>query len=257
MNKEIKSERKNRSVYIENGRCYKVFDVGYDKSEILSEALVQSLVEKTGLNVPAILEMTTIDGKWAIVTEAVEGDTLEELMEKHPEKEDEYLNRFVDIQIDMLSKRCPALIKHKDKMNRKMYSADFLSATMRYDLNRQIEGKPRHNCLCHGDYNPSNVIINSKNVAYVVDWSHATQGNEEADAARTYMLFIVAGKNKLARKYIDLFCEKSGCQQKDILNWLPILATSQATKKREYEKDALYKIIFMDKKALEELYEQQ
>ena len=257
MNKEIKSDRKNRSVYIEDGKCYKVFNVGFNKADILSEALVQSLVEETGLNVPAILEMNMIDGKWAIVSQYVEGDTLEELMDKYPEKEDEYLECFVDIQIDMLSRRCPALIKHKDKMNRKMYSADFLSATMRYDLNRQIESKPRHNCLCHGDYNPSNVIINSKNEAYVVDWSHATQGNEEADAARTYMLFIVAGKNRLARKYIDLFCKKSGCNQKDILSWLPILATSQATKKREEEKEALFKIIFMDRKALEELYEQQ
>ena len=257
MDKKIKAERKNRTVYIEDGKAYKVFEPGYSKADILSEALIQSIVEETGLNIPAILEMNNIDGKWAIVSEYIEGDTLEELMNKYPEKEDEYLDRFVDIQIEMLSKRCPALNKHKDKMNRKMYGADFLSATMRYDLNRQIEAMPRHNCLCHGDYNPSNVIINSKDEAYVIDWTHATQGNEEADAARTYMLFLIDGKNKLARKYIDLFCEKSGCKQEDILNWLPILATSQATKKREEEKEVLYKIIFMDKKALEELYEQQ
>ena len=257
MDKKIKAERKNRTVYIENGKAYKVFEPGYSKVDILSEALIQSTVEETGLNVPAILEMNNIDGKWAIVSEYVEGDTMEELMDKYPEKEDEYLNRFVDIQIDMLAKRCPALIKHKDKMNRKMYSADFLSATMRYDLNRQIESKPRHNCLCHGDYNPSNVIIDPNNEAYIIDWTHATQGNEEADAARTYMLFIIVGKKKLARKYIDLFCEKSGCKKEDILNWLPILATSQATKKREEEKEILHKIIFMDRKALEELYEQQ
>ena len=257
MDKKIKAERKNRTVYIENGMAYKVFEPGYSKVDILSEALIQSTVEETGLNVPAILEMNNIDGKWAIVSEYVEGDTMEELMDKYPEKEDEYLNRFVDIQIDMLAKRCPALIKHQDKMNRKMYSADFLSATMRYDLNRQIESKPRHNCLCHGDYNPSNVIIDPNNEAYIIDWTHATQGNEEADAARTYMLFIIAGKKKLARKYIDLFCEKSGCKKEDILNWLPILATSQATKKREEEKEILHKIIFMDRKALEELYEQQ
>ena len=257
MNKEIKSTRRDRSVYIEDGKCYKVFDTGYDKGDILNEALIQSRVEETGLHIPAILEMSNIDGKWAIVSEYIEGDTLEELMNKHPEKEDEYLSRFVDIQIDMLKKRCPSLTKHKDKMNRKIASADFLSATMRYDLNRQIEAKPRHNCLCHGDFNPSNVVINSKDEAYVVDWTHATQGNEEADAARTYMLFIIEGKKKLARKYIDLFCEKSSCQVRDILSWLPILATSQATKKREEEKEILHKIIFMDRKALEELYEQQ
>lgn len=257
MNKEIKSDRKNRSVYIEDGKAYKVFGVGYNKADILSEAQIQCLARETGLNVPDIIELTTIDGKWAIVSEYIEGDTLEELMNKYPEKEDEYLNRFVDIQLEVLSKKSPLMSRHVDKMNRKVSNAHFLSATMRYNLHNRIEKMPKKRCLCHGDFNPSNVLINSKDEAYIVDWTHATQGNEEADAARTYLIFKLNGKNKLARKYIDLFCEKSGCNYKDILEWLPILATSQATKNRENELEMLNKIIVMYREDLEALYEEQ
>lgn len=40
-----------------------------------------------------------IDGKWAIITEYIKGYTLLQLMEKYPEKKDQYLEQFVDIQL--------------------------------------------------------------------------------------------------------------------------------------------------------------
>lgn len=50
------------------------------------------------------------------------------------------------------------LNKLKDKMNRKISQAD-IDAAIRYDLHTRIEGMPKHNKLCHGDFNPSNIII--------------------------------------------------------------------------------------------------
>ena len=43
--------------------------------------------------------------------------------------------------------------------------------------------------VCHGDFNPSNVIVAKNGKMSVVDWAHATQGNASADAAMTYLLF--------------------------------------------------------------------
>ena len=59
-----------------------------------------------------------------------------------------------------------------------------------------------HTKLCHGDYNPSNVIINENGEYYVIDWSHATQGNASADAARTFLLLSMGGETELAEKYL-------------------------------------------------------
>jgi len=94
----------------------------------LNEALNQARVEETGLNIPKLLEVTKIDGKWAIVTEFIEGKTLEQLMKENPLKYDEYMNLFVDIQLEVLSKRAPLLNKLKDKMHRKI-SESGLDAT--------------------------------------------------------------------------------------------------------------------------------
>lgn len=110
-------------------------------------------------------------------------------MAEHPEKEDEYLNLFVDIQVKILSQKAPLLNKLKDKMKRKISETD-LDATTRYELETRLNGMPNHTKVCHGDFNPSNVIIDESGTPYVIDWSHATQGNGSADAARTYLCSV-------------------------------------------------------------------
>ena len=254
--KRIITLRDDKEVYVIGDRCYKVFESAKDKADVLNEALNQARVEETGLSIPSLLEVGIVDSCWAIVTRFIEGKTLEEMLNEEPEKEDEYLRRFVDLQIEMQSKRCPLLNKHRDKMNRKVSETD-LSATLRYDLHNRIERMPRHNCLCHGDFNPSNVIIDKENRAYIIDWSHATQGNAEADAARTYMMFQIEGNRKRARRYLDLFAKESGCEIKDILAWLPILAASQSVKGIKKQNEFLRNLIFMNRKQLEDLYNEE
>ena len=244
-----------KETYVEGDRFYKVFDRMKNKADVLNEALNQAWVEETGLSIPSLLEVKVIDGCWALVTRYIKGKTLEQMLEEEPEKEEEYLRWFVDLQLEMQSKRCPALRKHRDKMNGKISQTD-LSATLRYDLHNRIESMPRHNSLCHGDFNPSNVVIDESGKAYIIDWSHATQGNAEADAARTFMMFLVDEKKTRACRYLKIFCEKSGCQIKDVLNWLPILAASQSVKGIRKQTGFLKNLIFMDEKGLEGLYEE-
>ena len=97
--------------------------------------------------------------------------------------------------------------------------------------------------LCHGDFNPSNVIISPAGDYYVIDWSHATQGNASADAARTYLLFCLEGDTEMAEMYMDKFCKKSDTAKQYVQQWLPIVAASQSVKGNEEERDFLLKWI--------------
>lgn len=230
--------RNTKTVYRDGERCIKVFNEGFSKADVLNEALNQARVEETGLNIPKILEVTTIDGKWAIIYEYIAGKTLAQLMEEDEEKYDEYLNMFVDLQIKVQSLTCPGLNKLKDKMNSKISQAD-LDATTRYDLHTRLEGMPKHNKICHGDFNPSNIIVAEDGTMYILDWSHATQGNASADAARTYLLFWLNGEIDNAKKYLDLFCEKSGTALHYVQKWMPIVAASQSVKGNEKEREFL------------------
>ena len=231
--------RNHKTVYRDGDLCMKVFDNFFSQSDVLNEALNQSRVSETGLSVPRIREVTLINGKWSIITDYIKGKTLAQLIEENPEKKDEYMDLFVNIQLDIHKKECPMLIKLKDKMNLKICQTD-LNATVRYDLHTRLEAMPNHSKLCHGDFNPSNILISEDGTPYILDWAHAAQGNASADAARTYLLFWLNGDISGAKKYLELFCQKSDTAMQYVQKWMPIVAASQTVKGNEKEREFLH-----------------
>lgn len=234
--------RKDKTVYRDENLAIKVFNENFSKANILNEALNQARVEETGLNIPKLHEVTKTDGKWAIVYDYVEGKTLEQLMNENPDKLDEYLELFVNLQIEVHSKKAPLLNKLKDKMERKISETN-LDATTRYELHTRLEGMPKHKKVCHGDFNPSNIIITPDGTPYILDWSHVTQGNAAADVARTYLLFWLAGNSETAEKYLNLFCKKTDTAKQYVQKWVPIVAASQLVKGNEEEREFLLRYV--------------
>ena len=232
---EAIAERKTKTVYRDNDKTIKLFIENYSKSNILNEALNQARVEETGLNVPKLLEVTKMDNRWALVSEHIEGRSLQEIMDENPEKLEEYMELFVDLQLKVLAQRAPMLNKLKDKMQRKIAETD-LNATMKYDLNTRLESMPKNNQICHGDFNPSNIIIKPDGIPYVIDWAHVPQGNGAADAARTYLLFNLDGKKEEAEIYLRKFSEKSNTEKRLIQKWIPIVAAAHLSKASEEER---------------------
>ena len=233
--------RNNKTIYRDGDRAIKVFNAEYSKADVLNEALNQARIEETGLNIPKVLEVTMIDGKWAIVSEFIKGKTLAQLMkeaEDDADKKAAYIELLVDLQMNVHSKTCPLLNKLKDKMSRKIAMTD-LDATTRYDLHTRLESMPKHNKVCHGDFNPSNIIMTEDGTPYILDWSHATQGNASADVARTYLLFWLNGDISGAELYLDTFCQKSDTAKQYVQKWMPIVAASQSVKGNEHEREFL------------------
>ena len=236
---KIIAVRTSKTIYHDGDKAIKVFDHHFSKADVLNEALNQARVEETALNVPKVIEVTKIEGQWAIVSEYISGKTLELLMAENRSHFDEYLEMFVDLQLQMHAQAAPLLGKLKDKMHRKISESDF-DATTRYELHTRLEGMPTHKKLCHGDFNPSNIIIAENGAPYILDWSHATQGNASADAARTYLLFWLSGDIEGAKKYMSIFCKKSDTARQYVQKWLPVVAASQSVKGNQKEQEFLH-----------------
>ena len=130
----------------------------------------------------------------------------------------------------------------KEKLARQINSITELDASQRYELLTRLESMPHHSKLCHGDFNPSNIIVGKNGKMTVVDWAHATQGNASADAAMTYLLFALKDQ-EVADLYLKIFCKKSDTAIQYVQQWLPIVAASQLVKENELEKDFLMKWI--------------
>ena len=232
-------ETESKKIYRDGDAAIKVFDENFSKAAVLNEALNQARVEEIGgINIPKIREVTKIDGKWAIVSDFIEGKTMAELMAENPEKIDEFIDKFVDIQISILAKRAPLLTDLRDKMQKKISASD-LDATVRYELHNRVNGMKKHNKVCHGDFVPSNVIITPVGDAYVIDWAHVTQGNGAGDAARTYLMLCLDGKKDIAEKYLKAYCLKTDTAKQLVQSWMPIVAASQSVKRIPEERELL------------------
>lgn len=231
--------RKNKKIYRDGDKVMKVFNSDYSKSDVLNEALNQARVETTGLNIPKILEVSQTDeGEWVIVTEFIEGKTLQQLMDENPEEKAKYMEIFIKLQLEVCSHKCTLLTKLKDKMTNKIEIANVDSAT-KYELRTRLEGIARQNQLCHGDFIPSNVILKDDGSLYIIDWAHATQGAPCCDCARTYLTFCLDQDIDTAILYLEMYCNLSNIPIRNIQRWLPIVAASQSVKNIESERDLL------------------
>ncbi len=196
------------------------------KASVLHMALTHSRVEETGLHIPTLHEVTVINGRWAIVMDCADGKTLQEAMDEHPEKIDQYLKDMLDLQIEIHEKSVPKLSKLKDALSRRINSLDCIDDARRYELLTRLESMPKHVKLCHGNFVPSNIIVNKNGEYVVLHWAKARQGNASADVAHTYLMFAMKNE-KIANQYLDLFCKKTNTSKKYVQDWLPIVAAAR------------------------------
>ncbi|MDR1399735.1 MAG: phosphotransferase [Treponema sp.] len=234
------AERPNKKIYRDGDKTIKVFNEDFSAANVLNEALNLAYVGETGLAVPHLIEVSRINGTWTLVVEYIEGTTLYEFMKQNPDKTAEYLERFVEIQINTQGFSAPGLKRHKEKMHTKIRQSG-LDATQRYELHTRLDSLPDLDQLCHGDFNPSNIVITDKDEAYTIDWAHATQGDPAAGAARTFLLFTLQGRGDLAKQYLSLFCKKTDTARQHVEKWIPIVSASQLVKGKLEERDILLK----------------
>ncbi len=242
-NKKVIFTRPHKTIYATEDTIIKVFDNRYSKSDVLNEARNEALVEENAeLNIPSLISVSETPEGWCLVRDKVEGSTLAELMEREPEKLETYMEMFVDLQLTVHKQKVPTIKRLRHKLMDQINSLKDLGATARYELAVRLESMPKHTKLCHGDFNPSNIIVDKYGKLWIIDWAHAAQGNASADAAMTYLLFCLEDQKK-ADMYMKLFCDKSDTARQYVNRWLPIVAAAQMTKKKEKEKELLMKWI--------------
>lgn len=230
--------RNTKTVYRDGNRCIKVFYQCHSKADILNEALNQARMEETGIKVPKIIEVTTIDGKWAIVSEYIKGKTMAQLIQEHPEEKASYLAHLVQLQLSVLSETCNGLNDLKSKLRFGITKAS-LDAAVKERLLSRLDAMPEQNHICHGDFFPSNIIISEDDTPYIIDWSHAARGSACADAAQTYLSFRLADDCEAAENYIKHFCETAGMEMQAVREWIPMVAASRVFREKKKECEIL------------------
>ena len=241
---ETKTElvrRGNKVVYDLGDKIAKVFNETKPVSDVFNEALNLARINECGIRSPKALEVTKLEGDeagWALITTKVPGVTLAEKIEAEPQRFGEYLEQFVDLQIEIHGYTSPLLNRQDDKYARMINSLEAINATTRYNLLERLDGLKKGTAVCHGDFNPSNVIVSEDGTLSVCDWAHATQGAPAADVAMTYLLFSLTSKEQ-AEAYLDTYCERADMAKQIVRQWLAGIAASELARKRKVNEEFL------------------
>ena len=228
------ARRGNKVVYDLGDSIIKVFNENKPVSDVFNEALNLARINEAGIRSPKALEVAQVEDSghgWALKTSKVAGDTLAEKMEAEPARFYEYLEQFVDLQIEIHGYQAPLLNRQRDKYARMINGLDQINATTRYNLLERLDGMTKQFNVCHGDFNPTNVIVAEDGRLYVCDWAHATQGSPAADVAMTYLLFALNDKQQ-ADAYLEMYCDRADMPMQVVRGYMSIVAASELARKR-------------------------
>lgn len=203
------------------GHAVKVYKEDFPADEALKEAEKQRYIHFLGIPVPEVLELTTFNGRQAFVMEYIEGETLGDLAMKDRTLLEDYLAVSVEIQMMIHEKEAPGLEPMRDKLTRQLQDVSSLSSEEKVGLLKQVE-QLSGTKLCHGDLHLFN-LVKTRDGIRILDWVDASSGDIRADVVRTYLLYV-GFDQEIAGQYLALYCEKSGLQREEILQWGPMIA---------------------------------
>ena len=209
-------------VYLFEGQAVKLFHPGAHEDAVLYEADIQQKIHNMGLSAPRVYGISQLDDHYAIFMEHIQGPSLGELIDKDRGNAPEYLHMAASLQASMHQTPGAGLPSQREKLRRRIQGAPKLSEETQQRLLTLLAELAHDSVVCHGDFHPYN-LIQAKEGLRIIDWVDATCGNAQADACRTYLLYLLHGR-EAAEPYLQLYCEAAQIKKEAVLAWLPILA---------------------------------
>jgi len=152
------------------------------------EAQIAGRVHAAGLPAPAVLDLTFVGGRPAIVFELIDGPSMWEQMLAHPEEIRKLSRNLAALQADVNATAAPAGIPRlTDRLRRNLELNPFLSESQRSATLDELASHPDDDMLCHFDVHPNNVLMGPSG-AVIIDWFDAAAGSPAADVARSSVL---------------------------------------------------------------------
>lgn len=161
------------------------------------EASFTDSVRALGVIAPEVVEVTTIEGRPAIVFIHVDGPSMWSRMQERPGDVQALVREMADTQRSIhaagVAVGLPSLVA---RVQLKLEASDELEAADRRSAQAALAALPVGAALLHGDLHPGNVLL-GRDGPVVIDWFDATIGHPLADVARTLLLLQPSGATDL------------------------------------------------------------
>jgi len=235
------SSKRNSEVYaVGDNHVLKLFQNHVPTKQILWEAGISDVIQRAGLPAPRV-QVDLVrhhDGRSGIVFERAGGTPLSVLFKKNPGE----MTRLTRV-LATAHRRIHSwpvmegLPSQRERMINGVLSSAKLSLADRKKVYQVLERLPDGKALCHGDFHPSNLMVDDDRVM-VIDWGGATQGSALCDVARTtillrypvrlrsaYGLLLATLYNSArAAAYLRLYNEGGGFDKDEFDDWMLVNA---------------------------------
>lgn len=171
----------------DDNQVLKLFRDGWSLSSVKKEEKIARTVSEAGLPVPAVYGIVDVDGRHGIIYERVDGPSMLKELTSKPRELERFAGVFAELHAQMHSLEMRELPSQHRKLEAKIRDAKALSKERRYVALEALYKLPDDNVLCHGDFHPDNILMSSRGPV-VIDWNDASQGDPQADIARTLLL---------------------------------------------------------------------
>jgi aminoglycoside phosphotransferase (APT) family kinase protein len=151
------------------------------------EEMLSRIVYESGLPVPAVEDITEVNGRKGIIFERVEGDSMLDLMLANQNGFLRYAEILAELHTAIHSREVPSIPSLHDTIEGDIRNVKILSDEERTKALQVLSQMKDGTALCHYDYHPGNVIMSSRGPV-IIDWMTARQGNPHADIARTLLI---------------------------------------------------------------------
>ncbi len=225
----------------------KVYKPHVTDDVIDNELYIGQILNNHSLAIPRLIGSINMNDKKALIYERISGMIMAEPILQGVYKT-ELANTFAQMHYDIHQKIIPELPSQYEFLKNRIVELTSILGDRAELLLKLLDRIPRANMLCHGDYQPLNVI-GEGNEYRVIDWNGACTGNPILDVAWTYMtLNSPAIKQVLpepiwelvvnfAKDYVIYYCKLSGTHQEDIIRCLPITAARRLYDNNQQENE--------------------
>ena len=238
----------------------KIYKTHISDGTINHEEYIGKLLNKTFLNIPKLIDSITIDGKSALIYERKPGNILAEPLLKGL-YEKELAQKFAKMHYDIHMETIIELPKQYEFFYNRITDLSSILGSKSDALLELLDSIPNETKLCHGDYQPLNIIGEAGDYT-VIDWNGACSGNPVLDVAWTYLTLNspvvkhLLGKEAselftlFVEEYLSHYCQLSGINSTQVLKCLPLVAARRLydnnlsdTDVSKLEKDWLHQLL--------------
>ncbi len=250
---------RSAEVFIDNeGKALKLFFEWVKPAQIEYEADISQKITNVYKETPIFFRVINHEGKLGLQYELIQGEMLSDVMKRQPFRIVKLARELGEIHRRMHAGKVEGLAAMSNVYGDRLLRYPTLINNLKDELIEFLE-RDINNSLCHGDFHPENVMVDTDGRMWVVDWVNAYSGNPVSDVARTYYLlkkgtspekssllirvFEVFARHLIAGAYLKSYFKAQKFPKAEFDKWLLIIQITRYSEGIKDEQAYLEKVI--------------